>query len=150
MRASFGAPRVEIEVKGSRATVQVSALPSPRSSRCRSSQRHVPAACGRATAKPTDSYDYPFEEVNVFGRATDPSRPGQPIWIVGEAKHNLTLCEVERFAQQVERARRQLPGEVYAVCFAYRARPEVRGRLQELGIPLVFSYGRFAERATTG
>jgi multidrug efflux pump subunit AcrA (membrane-fusion protein) len=90
------------------------------------------------------------EEVDVFGRATDPARPGQPIWIVGEAKHTLTLREVERFARQVERARRHLRGEVYAVCFAYRARPEVRARLQELGIPLVFSYGRFAGPATAG
>lgn len=63
---------------------------------------------------------------------------------MGEAKHHLTLREVEQFARQVERARRSLGGEVYAVCFAYRARPEVRTRLQELGIPLVFSYGRFA------
>jgi multidrug efflux pump subunit AcrA (membrane-fusion protein) len=89
------------------------------------------------------------EEVDVFGRATDPARPAQIIWIVGEAKHNLTLREVERFARQVERARRHLRGEVYAVCFAYRARPEVRTHLQELGIPLVFSYGRFAG-GTTG
>ena len=84
------------------------------------------------------------EEVNIFGRATDPAHPERTIWIVGEAKHNLTLREVERFAQQVERARQHLEREVYAVCFAYRARPEVRARLQELGIPLLFSYGRFA------
>jgi hypothetical protein len=85
-----------------------------------------------------------IEEINVFGRATDPARPGRTIWIVGEAKHNLTLREVARFARQVERARQHLLGEVYAVCFSYRARPEVRARLQELGIPLLFSYGRFA------
>ncbi|HSF32965.1 MAG TPA: hypothetical protein VLK82_21135 [Candidatus Tectomicrobia bacterium] len=84
------------------------------------------------------------EEINVFGRATDPAHPDRTIWILGEAKHNLTLREVERFAQQTERARQHLHGEVYAVCFAYRARPEVRARLQELGIPLLFSYGRFA------
>jgi len=84
------------------------------------------------------------EEVNIFGRATDPTRPDQTIWIVGEAKHNLTLGEVERFGRQIERARRGLTGEVFAVCFAYRARPEVRARLQQLGIPLVFSYGRLA------
>jgi hypothetical protein len=89
-------------------------------------------------------WDEEAEEVNVFGQATDPARPGQTIWIVGEAKHNLTLREVEPLARQVERARRLLEGEVYAVCFAYRARPEVRTRLQELGIPLIFSYGRFA------
>src|SRR5919202_134376 len=84
------------------------------------------------------------EEVNVFGRATDPAQPQRTIWIVGEAKHNLTLHEVEDFARQVQWARRHLEGEIYAVCFAYRARPEVRARLQELGIPLLFSYGRFA------
>jgi hypothetical protein len=84
------------------------------------------------------------EEVNVFGRATDPARPEQTIWIVGEAKHNLTLREAEQFARQVRRAQQHLVGEVYAVCFCYRARPEVRARLQALGIPLLFSYGRFA------
>ncbi|MGH8058447.1 MAG: hypothetical protein ACREOH_14625, partial [Candidatus Entotheonellia bacterium] len=84
------------------------------------------------------------EEVNIFGRATDPGMPERTIWIVGEAKHNLTLREVERFAQQVERAQRHLQGEVFAVCFAYRARPEVRARLKALSIPLLFSYGRFA------
>jgi len=84
-----------------------------------------------------------LEEINVFGRATDPAQPERTIWIVGEAKHNLTLREVERFAQQAERARQHLVGEVYAVCFAYRARPEVRARLRQLGIPLLFSYGRF-------
>jgi hypothetical protein len=68
-----------------------------------------------------------LEEINVFGRATDPAQPERTIWIVGEAKHNLTLREVERFAQQAE-----------------RARPEVRARLRQLGIPLLFSYGRFA------
>jgi hypothetical protein len=94
-------------------------------------------------------WDGEAEEINVFGRATDPARPGQTIWIVGEAKHNLTLREVDQFARQVERARRHLAGEVYAVCFAYRARPEVRTRLQQRGIPLVFSYGRFAEGPQT-
>lgn len=84
------------------------------------------------------------EEINIFGRATDPAQPQRTIWIVGEAKHNLTLREVEQFVQQVERARRHIVGEMYAVCFSYRARPEVRARLKEVGIPLLFSYGRFA------
>jgi hypothetical protein len=81
-------------------------------------------------------------ELNIFGQAQDPTRSDRPIWIVGEAKHNLTLREVERFARQVTQARQHLKGEVFAVCFCYRARPEVRARLQELGIRLVFSYGR--------
>lgn len=84
------------------------------------------------------------EEVNIFGQATDATAPEQVIWIVGEAKHNLTLREVERFALQVERARRHLQGKVFVICFCYRARPEVQARLKMLGIPLLFSYGRFA------
>ncbi len=82
------------------------------------------------------------EEINVFGQARDPKQPEQTIWIVGEAKHNLTLREVERFKDQVVRARQHLAGKVFPVCFCYRARPEVRERLKELGITLVFSYGR--------
>jgi hypothetical protein len=79
------------------------------------------------------------EEINIFSRATDPTHLDRMIWIVGETKHNLTLREADRYAQQVERARQHVEGQVYAVCFAYRARPEVRARLQELGIPLLFS-----------
>ena len=88
------------------------------------------------------SWNGEIVEINVFGQAQDPNRSEQTIWIVGEAKHNLTLREVERFARQVALARRHLQGEVFTVCFCYRARPEVRVRLQELGIRLVFSYGR--------
>ena len=82
------------------------------------------------------------EEIDIFGRAKDPSRSEQVIWIVGEAKHNLTKREVERFARQVERARSHLEGEVFPVCFCYRARPEVQEQVLAAGIRLVFSYGK--------
>lgn len=88
------------------------------------------------------TWDGEPEEVNVFGEATDPARPGQVIWIVGEAKHNLTQKEVDRFAGQVERARQHLVGEIFPVCFCYRARPEVQQRVRDAGIRLVFSYGK--------
>ena len=88
------------------------------------------------------TWDGEPEEVNVFGEATDPARPGQVIWIVGEAKHNLTRKEVDRFAGQVERARRHLVGEIFPVCFCYRARPEVQQQVRDAGIRLVFSYGK--------
>ncbi|MBC7326462.1 MAG: hypothetical protein H5T99_14310 [Moorella sp. (in: Bacteria)] len=90
------------------------------------------------------TWDKKPEEVNVFGKAVDPARPEQPIWIIGEAKHNLTLKEVERFARQVERARRHLKGEIFPVCFCYRARPEVQEMIRKAGLRLVFSYGRLA------
>ncbi|MDW8257099.1 MAG: hypothetical protein RML85_08770 [Acidobacteriota bacterium] len=83
-----------------------------------------------------------MEEINIFGRAHDPRRPDVVIWIVGEAKYNLTVREVERFAQLVERAREHLKGEVFPVCFCRRARPEVEERVRELGFRLVYSYGR--------
>ncbi|HWP46449.1 MAG TPA: hypothetical protein VNM22_04730 [Candidatus Limnocylindrales bacterium] len=82
------------------------------------------------------------EEVNIFGTATDPVRPDRKIWIVGEAKHNLTLREVERFIEQVRRARNHLVGEIFPVCFCYRARPEVQQAIRNAGIRLVFSYGK--------
>jgi len=47
----------------------------------------------------------------------------------------------ERFARTVEMARRNLEGEIFPVCFCYRARPEVQERIRELGFRLVFSYG---------
>lgn len=82
------------------------------------------------------------EEVNVFGSATDPSTPQKAIWIVGEAKHNLTAREVERFVRQVGRARGHLEGDVFPVCFCYRARPEVQEMVRDAGVRLVFSYGK--------
>ncbi len=81
------------------------------------------------------------EEINIFGKATDPSRPGKTIWIVGEAKHNLTSREVSRFVKQLSKASQNLEGEIFPVCFCYRARPEVRKQLRDLSIHLVFSYG---------
>lgn len=83
-----------------------------------------------------------LEEVNLFGRAADPARPGDVVWIVGEAKHNLNLREVSRFIDQSKRARKNLEGEIFPVCFCYRARPEVQQTLKDNGIRLVFSYGK--------
>ena len=87
-------------------------------------------------------WDTEPEEVNIFGTATDPARPEATIWIVGEAKHNLTLKEVKDFIKQVERARQHLAGEIFPVCFCYRVRPEVEQILRDTGIRLVFSYGK--------
>ncbi|MBU0511094.1 MAG: hypothetical protein KKD28_01830 [Chloroflexi bacterium] len=81
-------------------------------------------------------------EVDTFGEARDPQRPGETIWIVGETKFNLTLREVQPFEQLVAAARQYLDGEVFGVCFCYRARPEVQQAVKDAGLRLVFSYGR--------
>jgi hypothetical protein len=88
------------------------------------------------------TWDGEAEEVDVFGQASDPAHPERRIWIVGEAKHNITMKEVERFVKQVGRARQHLTGEVFPVCFCYRVRPEVKAKIKEAGLRLVFSYGK--------
>ncbi|MDI3533524.1 MAG: hypothetical protein PWR28_1869 [Synergistaceae bacterium] len=93
-------------------------------------------------------WDGELIEVDVFGQAKDPADPERIIWIVGEAKHNLTMKEVERFVGVVERAARNLKGEIFPVCFCYRARPEVQNALRLQGIYLVFSYGKLVAPET--
>ena len=88
------------------------------------------------------NWDTEPEKIDVFGTASDPAQPGRTIWIVGEAKHNLTMRDVERFSRQVKRVRQHLKGEMFAVCFCYRARPEVQERVRATGLRLVFSYGK--------
>ncbi len=81
-------------------------------------------------------------EIDLFGEAHDPAHPERKIWIVGEAKHNLSMRAVEKFARTVEMARQNLEGEIFPVCFCYRLRPEVEERILQLGFYLVFSYGK--------
>ena len=88
------------------------------------------------------TWDKSPEEVNIFGKAVDPARPAVTIRIIGEAKHNLTLKELRKFLKQLERARRHLQGEIFPICFCYRARPEVQQTAQQAGIYLLFSYGK--------
>lgn len=87
-------------------------------------------------------WDGAGQEIDLFGQAQDPARPDTAIWIVGEVKFNLTRKEVERFAHKVIKARQHLGGEVFPICFCYRARPEVQQAVQAAGMRLVFSYGR--------
>jgi len=82
------------------------------------------------------------EQVDIFGEAYDPARPEVTIWVVGEAKFNLTLREVKRFAQKAARARQHLEGEIFPVLFCYRVHPDVRLAVRQAGLRLVFSYGR--------
>lgn len=81
-------------------------------------------------------------EIDALGPARDPARPEQKLWIAAEAKHNLTVKDVERFSRVAELARSHLGGEVFTVCFTYRARPAVQARARDLGLRLAFSYGR--------
>ncbi len=82
------------------------------------------------------------DEIDIFARATDSKPPNVPIWIVGEAKYNLTIQELKHFMKLIERARQYLEGEVFPLCFCYRARPEVQQLAKETGIRILFSYGK--------
>jgi DNA repair exonuclease SbcCD ATPase subunit len=88
------------------------------------------------------TWDDEPEEIDIFGTAIDSTKPERKIWIVGEAKRNLTLREVEKFSEQLRRARENLPGEIFPVCFCYRARPEVQEAAQNAGIRLIFFSGK--------
>ena len=82
------------------------------------------------------------EEIDFFGRAVDPKQKHKDIWIVGEAKHNLTIRQVKKFSRIVERAKRYIiEGEIFPVCFCYRAHPTVQEAVRNAGFHLVFSYG---------
>jgi hypothetical protein len=93
-------------------------------------------------SRSTQKWNGAEQEIDLFGQVHDPARPDLSIWIVGEVKFNLTMKEVERFTRKVAKARRYLAGEVFPVCFCYRARPEVQQAVQAAGMRLVFSYGR--------
>jgi len=81
-------------------------------------------------------------EINVFGKAFSPEAKERIIWIIGEAKHNFSMRELNRFVKLVKKARVHLEGDLFPVCFCYRARPEVQEAIKELGFRLVFSYGK--------
>ncbi|WP_322797651.1 hypothetical protein [Thermoflexus sp.] len=89
-------------------------------------------------------------EIDIFGKAFDPNRPKHEIWIVGETKYNITISEVDRFAQKLGMVEEYLKWErgekgerlIIPVIFCYRARPEVQQKIHDLGFHLVFSYGR--------
>lgn len=82
------------------------------------------------------------EEIDFFGLLVDPERPNTKIWLIGEAKFNLTLREVHRFASKLERIRPHLQGELFPLCFCYRARPEVVNAAREAGLHFIGSKGR--------
>ena len=88
------------------------------------------------------TWDGTEEEIDVFGQAHDPARPGTPLWIVGEAKFNLAIRDVERFALLLERAAGQFEGEIVPVCYSYRVRPAVRDAVKKAGYRLILSNGR--------
>jgi predicted transcriptional regulator len=83
-----------------------------------------------------------LDQIDIFAKAADPDRPDVPIWVVGEAKYNLTMKELNHFIQLVARAREYLDGEVFPLCFCYRARPAVQQKAGEAGIRILFSYGK--------
>ena len=82
------------------------------------------------------------EEIDVFGRAYDRSRPDKSQWIVGEVKFNLTMRDVERFSGLLDRAAAHLDGEIVPVVFCYRVHRKVQEKVQALGYRLVLSSGR--------
>lgn len=87
-------------------------------------------------------WDEVEEEIDLYGQIFDPKRPDTKIWLVGEAKFNLTTRDVERFAAKIERIQPHAGGELFPVAFSYRLRPEVLSAIKEAGLHYIGSNGR--------
>ena len=82
------------------------------------------------------------EEVDLYGQIFDPERPNTKVWLIGEAKFNLTTRDVERFAAKIDRIRPYAEGVIFPVVFSYRLRPEVLSAIKNAGLHYIGSNGR--------
>jgi len=80
-------------------------------------------------------------ELDFTGTAHDPARPQVTIRIIGEAKHNITLREVEKFLRKIEKAKKVFSGELFPVVFSYRVHPDARELIEEKGLVRITSRG---------
>jgi len=80
-------------------------------------------------------------EIDFTGTAHDPARPQTTIRIIGEAKHNITRREVEKFLRKIEKAKKVFSAELFPVIFCYRIHPDARELIKEEGLALVTSRG---------
>jgi len=79
------------------------------------------------------------EEINIFGEGR---KDGEEVFVVGEAKSNVTPKEVERFGRFLKRLEPVLKKEIFPLMFGFRIRLQAVEKARELGMHLIFSYGK--------
>ncbi len=77
-------------------------------------------------------------EVNILGRGT---RAGEPVWVIGESKSQLSANEVDRFLQQRVALLEPVCGRVFPVLVTHMVTgKDVPDYARQRGVALYFSY----------
>ncbi len=77
------------------------------------------------------------EEVNIYGKG---KIDGRQVYIIGEAKTNLTEKDISNFKKKVKKIEKIIIGEKFLVFVAHTVRPKVRKKIEEEKIPIFLSY----------
>jgi len=77
------------------------------------------------------------EEINIFGKG---KADGKEIYILGEAKTNLTEKDIENFKKKVKKIEGIIGGEKFLIFVAHTVRPKIRKKIEEEKIPVFLSY----------
>jgi len=81
-------------------------------------------------------YDKTFE-INIFGKA---EKDGKELYIVGEAKTNLSTRHIDDFTDKLEELKEILQTELLPIMVTYMTEPEVYDYAKNKGIKIYYSY----------
>ncbi|MGC8813816.1 hypothetical protein [Dictyoglomus sp.] len=76
-------------------------------------------------------------EINILGKG---ERDGKEIFIVGEAKANLSLRHIIDFIDRLKDIREVIEGEIFPIIVTYMTEPETEEFAKSKGITIYYSY----------
>lgn len=76
-------------------------------------------------------------EINILGKG---EKDGKEIFIVGEAKTNLSLRHIIDFIDRLKDIREIIPGEIFPIIVTYMTEPETEEFAKSKGITVYYSY----------
>ncbi|MEN2984811.1 MAG: chordopoxvirus fusion protein [Dictyoglomaceae bacterium] len=76
-------------------------------------------------------------EINILGKG---ERDGKEIYIVGEAKANLSIRHVVDFIDRLKDIKEVITGEIFPIVVTYMTEPEVEEFAKSKGISVYYSY----------
>ncbi|MGC8889351.1 MAG: chordopoxvirus fusion protein, partial [bacterium] len=76
-------------------------------------------------------------EINILGKG---ERDGKEIYIIGEAKANLSARHIEDFVDRLKDIKDVIEGEVFPIMVTYMTEPEVEDFANSKGIKVYYSY----------
>ncbi len=78
-----------------------------------------------------------FDEINIYGEGKKDDRK---IFIVGESKAQFGVKDVTQFLKLLQRVKKHLQADVFALALAHQFHPKAEKALKERGIPYFWSY----------